>query len=157
MRASVFATALIALTVTILAAPAAAQDIWVTIVEPRDGALVMGELDVVVEVVARADVAEVEFQLDGRPLGTLTMEPFRLHVDLGEKNSLHRFSVVARDVEGGEATHAVTTQPVPIAADYEVELQQLYVSVTRGGERVLDLEREAFFVSDEISIPLTWR
>ena len=43
----------------------------------------------------------------------------------------------------------MNTQPMPISADYEVELQQLYVSVTRGGERVLDIEQEDFTVSDE--------
>jgi Ca-activated chloride channel family protein len=140
----------IALTLTMLSAPQSeAQDIWVTILEPKDGDFVIGELDVVVEVVARADISEVEFQLDGRAIGTLTMEPYRLHVDLGDKNARHRFSVVARDVEGHEATHAVTTQPIPIAGDWEVELQQLYVSVTRDRERVLDLSRETFEVTDD--------
>ena len=119
--------------------PTGAQDIWVHIVEPQDGDLVIGELDVVVEVMARTEISEVEFQLDGRAIGTLTMEPFRMHVDLGGENLPHRFSVVARDVEGNAATHAVTTQPVPIAADYEVELRQLYISVTRADQRVLDL------------------
>ena len=141
---------LIALAPVIFAsAPSFAQDIWVTILEPKNGDSVFGELDVVVEVVARADVFEVEFQLDGRAIGTLTMEPYQLHVDLGEKNTHHKFSVVARDVEGNEVTHSVITQPIPIAADYEVELQQLYVSVTRDNERVLDLGREAFSVADE--------
>lgn len=135
--------------VLLAAAPVVAQDIWVTIHEPKDGDPVIGELDVVVEVVARADISEVEFQLDGRPIGTLTMEPFRLHIDLGEKNVPHRFSVVARDVEGHEATDSVTTRPIPIAADYEVELQQLYVSVTRDDRRVLDLRREVFAVTDD--------
>ena len=133
----------------IVALPSGAQDIWVSIVEPKQGDLVIGELDIVVEVVARAEISEVEFQLDGRAIGLLTMEPFRMLVDLGEKNIPHRFSVLARDVEGNTATHAVTTQPIPIAADYEVELQQLYVSVTRNGQRVLDLGRELFAVTDE--------
>jgi Ca-activated chloride channel family protein len=132
-----------------VALPSGAQDIWVSIVEPKQGDLVIGELDIVVEVVARAEISEVEFQLDGRAIGLLTMEPFRMLVDLGEKNIPHRFSVLARDVEGNTATHAVTTQPIPIAADYEVELQQLYVSVTRNGQRVLDLGRGLFEVTDE--------
>jgi Ca-activated chloride channel family protein len=147
MKRSLVLAAMILVCLTV--PPAMAQDIWVTIQEPKDGDFVIGELDVVVEVVARADVAEVEFQLDGRAIGTLTMEPFRLHVDLGEKNVPHLFSVVARDVEGNEATHVVATQPIPIAADYEVELQQLYVSVSRQEKRVLDLTREAFEVADE--------
>ena len=129
--------------------PAGAQEIWVSIIEPKEGDLVIGELDIVVEVVARADIAEVEFQLDGRPIGTLSMEPFRMAIDLGEENLPHRFSVVAIDVEGNRATHSVETQPIPISADYEVELQQLYVSVSREGERVLDIERDQFSVNDE--------
>ena len=131
------------------ALPSGAQDIWVSIVEPKHGGFAIGELDIVVEVIAHAEISEVEFHLDGRAIGTLTMEPFRMHVDLGERNIPHRFSVVVRDVEGNAATHAVTTQPVPIAADFEVELQQLYVSVTRDDQRVLDLKREAFAVKDE--------
>ena len=131
------------------ALPVGAQDIWVTIVEPRDGDFVIGELDIVVEVVSRADIVEIEFQLDGRPIGTLSMEPYRMLVDLGEKNVRHHFSVVAVDVDGNRASHSVNTQPMPISADYEVELQQLYVSVTRGGKRVLDVDQEHFNVNDE--------
>jgi Ca-activated chloride channel family protein len=136
-------------TALLSALPLGAQEIWVSIVEPQDGSPVIGELDVVVDVVSRADISEIEFQLDGRPIGTLSMEPFRMHVDLGEENEPHRFSVVALDVEGNRATDSVNTQPMPISADYEVELQQLYVSVTRGDERVLDIEQEDFTVSDE--------
>ncbi len=131
------------------ALPAAAQDVWVTIVEPKDGDFAIGELDVVVEVVSRADIAEIEFQLDGRPIGTLSMEPYRMPVDLGESNVPHHFSVVVIDVEGNRASHSVNTVPIPISGDYEVELQQLYVSVIRGGERVLDIGQEHFTVNDE--------
>jgi len=133
----------------LVALPAGAQDIWATIVFPKDGDSVIGEFDVVVEVVSRLDIAEIEFQMDGRPIGTLTMEPFRMPVDLGGENLPHRFSVVAIDVDGNRASHSVNTRPIPISADYEVELQQLYVSVARGGERVLDFEQEHFTVNDE--------
>jgi Ca-activated chloride channel family protein len=129
--------------------PAAAQNLWVSVVQPEDGAFVIGEIEVVVEVVAREEIAEIEFQVDGNPVGTLSMQPYRMQVDLGERNSPHRISVVARDIAGNEATHSINTQPIPISADYEVELQQLYVSALRRGERVLDLDRESFKVLDE--------
>jgi Ca-activated chloride channel family protein len=129
--------------------PATGQDIWVTIVAPQEGDSVIGELEIVVEAVSRADIAEIEFQVDGRPIGTLSMEPFRMNVDLGERNVPHRFSVVALDVEGNRASHSVTTQPFPITGNFEVELQQIYVSVTRAGERVLDVEQGEFTVNDE--------
>lgn len=129
--------------------PAVAQGLWVTIVEPKDGATAIGKVDVVAEVVSREDIAELEFQLDGRPIGTLVMEPFRMQVDLGDENQPHRFTVVALDVEGNRASHSVNTLPVPIAGAYDVELQQLYVSLTREGQRILDADREQFVVIDE--------
>ena len=132
-----------------LVPPLGAQDMWVSFVEPKDGDFAFGEIDVEVEVVSSLEIAEVEFQLDGRPIGILAMEPYRMRVDLGERNLPHRISVVVRDVNGEEVTDSVTTQPMPIAADYEVELQQLYVSVTREGERALDLDREDFTVMDD--------
>jgi Ca-activated chloride channel family protein len=135
--------------VILTAVPTMAQDIWVSITEPSDGEFVIGEVEMAVEVVGRADVAEVEFALDGRAVGTLTQSPFRLRIDLGERNVEHRFSVVARDVEGREGTAEVTTRPMPIAADYEVDLRQLYVSVARQDRRVLDLERSSFTILDE--------
>ena len=45
-----------------LALPTAAQEaIWVSITSPTDGDYAIGEVEITVEVVARADVAEVEF------------------------------------------------------------------------------------------------
>lgn len=131
------------------ALPAAADDIWVSITEPRDGEYAIGEVEVAVEVVSRAEVAEVEFAVDGRVVGILSHPPFRLRVDLGEINAEHRFSVVASDVEGNRAAAEIRTRPLPIAADFEVDLRQLYVSVTRNQERVLDLERDHFTIVDE--------
>jgi Ca-activated chloride channel family protein len=138
------------LIVSCLAAlPARAQDIWVTIVEPKEGDFAIGEVEVVAEVVSRAEIAELEFQLDGRPIGTLEVEPFCLQVDLGETNLPHRLSVIAVDREGNRASHSVTTRAVPISGKYDVELQQLYVSVMREGRRVLDLGQDRFTVVDE--------
>jgi Ca-activated chloride channel family protein len=72
-----------------------------------------------------------------------------VRVNLGEENRSHTFEVIATDVEGGEARETITTLPVPISAKYEVELQQLYVTATRDGERVLDLNEEDFSILDE--------
>jgi Ca-activated chloride channel family protein len=60
--------------------------------------------------------------------------------------------VIARDVRGAVATDSIRTEPVPIAHDYDVELQQLYVTVTGNYGRVLDLEAEDFEVRDEDEI-----
>jgi Ca-activated chloride channel family protein len=79
----------------------------------------------------------------------LISPPFRLEVDLGQENISHRFSVVARDVSGAQATDVVSTEAVPIARDFDVELQQLYVTVTAGSRRVPDLTVEDFVVRDD--------
>jgi Ca-activated chloride channel family protein len=127
----------------------AQEGIWVSITTPADGDFAIGEVEIAVEVVSHAGLDEVEFRLDGRPIGTLTQPPFVLRHDLGDRNAGHRFSVVARDVEGNEATDEVRTKPLPIAGDFEVDLRQLYVSATRDGERVLDLGRHQFEITDE--------
>jgi Ca-activated chloride channel family protein len=123
-------------------------EIWVTIVQPASDSFVIGRVEVVAEVVAAEDVAEVEFYVDGRAAGLVTSPPYAIEVDLGEENVGHRLSVIARDVRGTLATHAITTEPVPIARDFDVELQQLYVTVTAGTRRVLDLEASDFVVRD---------
>ena len=127
---------------------AAEGKIWVTIVEPTRDSFVIGQVAIVAEVVAAEKVAEVEFFVDGKAVGLVTLPPFRLEVDLGDENTDHRFTVVARDVVGGYSTDSVTTEAVPIAHDYEVELQQLYVTVTKDASRVLDLNEDDFEVQD---------
>ena len=126
-----------------------AEEIWVSITTPGDGEFVMGEVEVEADVVAAGTVAEVEFFVDGRPVGVITASPYRMAVDLGDENLPHVFRVVARDTRGNEASHSVRTQPVPINAELELELQQLYVTVTDDGRRVLGLEAEDFTVVDE--------
>lgn len=126
--------------------------IWVSITAPSEGDFAIGEVEIAAEVVSHAGVDEVEFRLDDRPIGTLTQPPFVLRHDLGDRNVRHRFSVVARDVEGNEATDEVRTEPAPIARGFEVDLRQLYVSATRDGERVLDLARRQFEITDEGSL-----
>jgi Ca-activated chloride channel family protein len=72
-----------------------------------------------------------------------------MSVDLGAENRPHTIEVVAVDVTGAEGRGSVTTSPVPLAEQFEVELQQLYVTVTNDGSRVLDLTEAEFRVFDE--------
>jgi len=85
----------------------------------------------------------------GKAVGLVISPPYRIEVDLGERNVAHRFSVTARDIHGVHATASVETEPIPIAHDYDVELQQLYVTVTSQSSRVLDLGAEDFVVRDD--------
>jgi Ca-activated chloride channel family protein len=126
-----------------------AASVWVSFVTPKNGAEVIGEVQVEAEVVSARTVREVVFYLDGRPLAVVTDPPYRVRVNLGEENRRHTFEVIATDVEGEEARESITTLPVPFVGSYEVALQQLYVTVGRNGDSVVDLTHDDFTVRDE--------
>lgn len=151
MRGRWGACGLAILTVTVVGFGHAAevQQIWVHLTSPREGAAAIGEVDLVAEVVARRPVRDVVFFVDGRPVGLLTAAPYRLRVDLGEENLPHRIEVVATDVAAAEARDTVTTRAIELGAEFEVNLRQLYVTVSRNGQQVSDLDRDDFTVLDE--------
>jgi VWFA-related protein len=125
------------------------ERIWTHLVNPRDGDEVIGEIEIEADVVAANEVRDVVFFVDGRPVGVLSTAPYRLTFNLGDENRSHTFEVVATDNQGNQARASATTVPVPIGGEYEVDLQQLYVTATVGDNRVLDLERGDFTILDE--------
>ncbi len=129
------------------ARPAAAIDVFITNPKPAVG--VFGEVEVTAEVLADAPIREVIFRLDDRQVGRLTEPPWQLTVDVGQDNVPHVFEVVARDAGGDEATAKVITRTIAVDMKLDLGLQQLYVTVSRGGSRVLDLPRQAFTVLDD--------
>jgi len=129
------------------AAPAFALDVFVR--SPRDGQVVFGPVEVELEVLTTAPVVEVEVRLDGEVVGRLSAPPYRLVVDVGQENRFHTFEITAADSAGETATRTVTTGRVEVNMELDLELQQLYVTVTRDGARVLDLDRDAFEVLDD--------
>jgi VWFA-related protein len=70
-------------------------------------------------------------------------------VDIGQDNVPHTFEAVGTDAAGDSATGRVVTRTIAVNEAVDLELQQLYVTVTRSGSRVLDLPRQAFTVLDE--------
>jgi len=75
-----------------------AAGVWVSFVTPKDGAEVIGEIQVEAEVVSARTVREVVFYLDGRPVAVITDAPFRVRINLGEENRRHTIEVIATDV-----------------------------------------------------------
>ena len=63
-------------------------------------------------------------------------------VDLGEENVAHTFRVVARGEGGLTASSTISTPPIQVDDELDIELQQVFATVTRNGERVLGLPRE---------------
>jgi Ca-activated chloride channel family protein len=74
--------------------------------------------------------------------------PYRWIVDLGDQNSGHLFRVIAIDVDGYSAESLLSTPDVRIDERVDLELQQLFVTVTRQGETVDALTRSDFAVAD---------
>jgi len=109
---------------------------------------VFGEVEVEVEVISSYPVVEVVFELDGERIGRRTQPPYRLVVDTGPDNRPRVFEITARDSSGEVVTETVTTKSLRIDGRIELELQQLFVTVTRGGRRTLALGRQDFEILD---------
>lgn len=143
----------------LLALPAAlaAQGLDVTITSPLPGEPVFGEVEFVAELLGDGDAAgslRVEFRLDGAEVGERAEPPYRLRLDVGGENREHCFEVVVWRVRPAGAAEVLATARLvspAIPTDLEVDagLQQLYVTVTEGGRRQLDLVREDFAIFDD--------
>ncbi|MGH9379690.1 MAG: VWA domain-containing protein [Thermoanaerobaculia bacterium] len=97
---------------------------------------------------AGAPVEAVEFFVDYQRVGRLTVPPWRLEVDVGQENRAHRLEAVAYPSGGEPVSAGLETAAIAVHGEVDVRLQQLYVTVTRGGERALDLQRGDFTVRD---------
>jgi Ca-activated chloride channel family protein len=70
-------------------------------------------------------------------------------VDVGQQNVPHTFEARASDAAGDTASARVVSRTIAVDEALDVQLQQLYVTVTSGSQRALDVPREAFTVIDE--------
>lgn len=141
---------LIALLLTaVLGANAPLAALEVGIVSPPAGAPVFGEVELVVEVESDSPPVRLELQVDGVTVARLTSPPWRVRLDVGQANTGHIFEAMAEDASGSRVHRVLETPAVRVDDALELALRQLYVTVTRGGEAVLDLPREAFTVRDE--------
>lgn len=121
----------------------------VLILQPKTGETVFGEVEVFAEVLSAEPIAEVIFKLDGREVARVSKPPFRTTVDVGQDNIEHTFEVVAVSDTGAEGRTLRTTPRITVDEKLDIELQQLYVTVTRQGVRILHLPRYAFRILDE--------
>ncbi len=137
------------LAVLLGAASAQGQEVSVTITYPSAGQASYGEFELAATVNAAEPIKAVEFYVDGQLAGTVTQPPYKLKVDVGWENQDHRYRVVAIAASGARAESAITTPAVQVDASIEVELKQLYVTVSDGGKRILDLPRKSFEIIDE--------
>lgn len=139
----------ILLVIGLTALPLAAAPIEVWIDKPRSTKFVFGDVDFEATVKSEEPVAAVEFYLDGKKLAEFVNPPYRMLVDVGFDNVGHEFSVVARTVAGETASSVMVTSALQVDEMVDVELQQLYVTVTENNQRVLDLNRGDFRITDK--------
>ena len=125
---------------------------------PRPGQIAIGNVVVETEVLSAAAVAAVEIRVDGETRARLEEPPFRVVLDVGEENRSHTFEITATDVRGESVTRTVVTSAIAVQMELELDLQQLFVTVTREERRVLDLEQDAFEIFDggERQTPVTF-
>ena len=148
MRSRCFAAAVLAVLALARAGPAQSE-IAVSLDRPDPFTPARGLVRVEAVVAADEEIERVAFYLDGVVMGELEKEPWLLEIDVGEENREHRFQVVAYGVSGATGSTQLTTPSVRVDDEVSVTLQQLYVTVTRGGERLLDLGRDDFAIFDE--------
>jgi Ca-activated chloride channel family protein len=126
----------------------AAQALQVTITKPSPLDPVFGEIVVTASTVSDRPIQSLELFVDDRSIGRLAQPPYRWIVDLGDQNSGHLFRVIAVDVDGDSAESLLSTPDVRIDERVDLELQQLFVTVTRQGETADALSRSDFAVVD---------
>jgi Ca-activated chloride channel family protein len=140
---------LAALLLVLAPAALAAQELHVSIVTPEGLEPVFGEVEFGASVFPPDEVTRVELLVDGELVAELTQPPFHISVDVGWENEEHRFEARAIGMSGRTATTVVVTPPVRVDLELDVELQQLYVTVTDGESRVQGLTREEFQILDD--------
>lgn len=146
---------LAALAVASLAAfpPAAAQSkIRVAILEPGPFDPVSGEVRVVMDVESTEPVSRLQLFVDNRLVAELAEPPWEVTLDLGPENEEHFFRAVAHGASGGRGEMSLQTPAIEVDEVLELPLQQLYVTVSRSGDRVTGLAREEFRVVDDGSV-----
>ena len=130
--------------------PAAQRGMDISVVSPRNGAPAFGEVDLAVRVKSPVPLKSVEYFVDGARVGRVETAPWKLRVDLGQTNASHQVRAVAEDVLGGRGEALTRTGSIQSDMSYDVRLQQLFVSVTSGGQAVHGLGQGDFeIVNDE--------
>jgi VWFA-related protein len=137
----------VTLFLALLAMQVGAMEVWID--NPSGLEYVYGKVEILATVVSDENVSGVEIWVDGNRLGELVEPPYQVTVDVGYENSVHEFKAIARSVTGRTATARVVTPVLKVDEVVDIELQQLYVTVTQFDRRVLDLQRQDFRILDD--------
>jgi Ca-activated chloride channel family protein len=120
----------------------------VYIESPPDGAPVFGPTEVKVQVSGDEPVGQVDLFVNGKLMGSVNKAPYTFRFDAGDENVKREIKIVAHTASGATAIATRTSQPVQIDDTMDLRLQQLFVTVTRGEQRALDLGQDDFRIAD---------
>lgn len=130
------------------AAPAG-DAVKVEIVSPTPETPAFGTTEVEVAARGGGAIAKVELYFNGKKVAERSSPPYRFTVDLGQENVDRQLRAVARTTSGARGEATVTLPSLRVDEEIQLNLQQLYITVTRSGGRVLDLDRGDFRVYDD--------
>lgn len=132
----------------VLLAPAGARALEVRILEPAAGEPLLGHVAVRAEVSPPGTrIDRVEFFLDGLRAAVAERAPYRAVVNAGDEGRDHRLEVVAIAADGTRATAVRMAPRFQVDAELRVDLQQLFVTVDRGGRS--SFRKDDFTVFDQ--------
>ncbi len=134
---------------TVLVVGRAATTILVSILRPGSGQAIFGRVEMAAEVFSEEPLDRVEFYVDGVLEAQVRRAPWSVVIDTGEGNRDHRFEVIAHGRWGGVGRASVETRKIEIEAQLEVALRQVFVTVSRNGDRLYDVPRELFRLQDD--------
>jgi Ca-activated chloride channel family protein len=132
-----------------LQSPSEERPIQVFLDKPDRMSPAFGSVEMVASVASEEPVTRVVFYVDGIVAAELSEPPYSASVEVGTENRRHRFEAVAYTVSGATARASFTTPRIRVDEEVTISLQQLYVTVTRDGQRITDLTQEEFTVLDE--------
>jgi VWFA-related protein len=132
----------------LIGATAAHAALQVKITSPEPGQPVFGATELAAQVAGNEAVTKVEFFVGGRSVGSVAAPPYKVTWNAGDQNIAREFRVVAYGASGSSASDALATEPVQIDERLDLELQQLYATVLRDRQRVLNLDPSDFRVFD---------
>jgi Ca-activated chloride channel homolog len=136
------------LSLVLLAAGLAQAAVSVQIVSPTVDQPIFGKTEVQVAVSSTEQVTKVEIFVNGKLVGTATQAPWVVTFEAGEQNIKREIRAVIHGASGATASNTLVTQPVQIDDQLDLRLQQLFVTVTRGQARSLDLDEGDFKIYD---------
>jgi Ca-activated chloride channel family protein len=137
-----------ALSLALLAAVAAHAAVSVQIVSPQEDQPIFGKTEVQVAVSSTEQVTRVEIFVNGKLVGTATQAPWTVSFEAGDQNIKREIKAVVHGASGATAAHTLVTKPVQIDDQLDLRLQQLFVTISRGASRSLDLDEGDFKVYD---------